>query len=119
MSTIIKTANTDVHVDDYDESPEGVYHISVRDKGGVEIGYWTKEEIVEDPVPVLGAIFGAIKSGTSVSGTNGRTASLFRLTVDVDVESDSRVDAITSLQQSLENNPAVTRFGLVRERDSK
>lgn len=38
MTTIIHTTNSSVHVDDYEESPEGVYHISVRDKSGVEIG---------------------------------------------------------------------------------
>lgn len=63
MTTVIHTTNSIVEVDDYSESPEGVFHISVKNLDGEEIGYWVVDEIIEAPSFVLGAIFGAIKSG--------------------------------------------------------
>lgn len=104
MTTIIHTTNSSVHVDDYEESPEGVYHISVRDKSGVEIGYWTKDEIVEDPVPVLGAIFGAIKQGSAGAVHNGRSPGAFRMVVAVDVVAESRAKAKEVLDQLLDHS---------------
>lgn len=68
MATVIHTTKSIVHVDDADESPDGVHHIEVFDLDMNSIGYWTVEEVVEDPVLVLGAIFGAIKSGMQPGG---------------------------------------------------
>lgn len=115
MSTIIKTENTDVHVDDYDESPEGVYHISVRNKDGDEIGYWTKDEIAEDTVSVLGAIFGAIKQGSAGAVRNGRAPSSFRFTVAVDLSAESREDAKDALDRIMGSGESVLGFSFVKE----
>lgn len=64
MATFIHTTKSIIHVDDAHESPDGVHYIEVFDLYLRSIGYWTVDEISEDPVLVLGAIFGAIKSGT-------------------------------------------------------
>ena len=66
MATVIHTPKSIIHVDDAHESPDGVHHIEVFDLDMNSIGYWTVDEVSEDPVLVLGAIFGAIKSGTQL-----------------------------------------------------
>lgn len=46
--------------------PEQVSYIRVVDAEAREIAYWTIDEVSEDPVDVLGAIFGAVLGGTKL-----------------------------------------------------
>jgi hypothetical protein len=45
-----------------DAYPHEVSFVRIMGRGGVEKGYWTMDEIKEDPEEVLGAIFGLMKS---------------------------------------------------------
>lgn len=40
--------------------PENVSYARVIGPDGVQIAYWTVDEVAEDPADVLGAIFGAV-----------------------------------------------------------
>jgi hypothetical protein len=71
MTTVIHSTRSIVHVDDADEAPDGVHHIEVFTKSMQSIGYWTVDEVREDPVGVLGAIFGAISSGKPANQAEG------------------------------------------------
>lgn len=44
-----------------DAFPHEVSFVRVVNKEGREIGYWTIDELAEDPVEVMGAILGAAK----------------------------------------------------------
>ena len=53
-----------------DAYPHKVSYIRVLDTDGKEIGYWTIDEIKEDPEDVIGAFFGCAKAGVAAPKPN-------------------------------------------------
>ena len=104
MTTIIHTTNSSVHVEDGDESPEGVYNVTVRNRNGEEIGSWTKDEVATDAVRVLGEMFGVIKQGLASTASSGRVPDAFRFIVVVDVVAGSKAKAKEILDQILDHS---------------
>lgn len=48
-----------LRTDTFEDSPDGASYVRVCDPDGREFAYWTWEEWAEDPMLVMGAIFGA------------------------------------------------------------
>lgn len=59
----LDSGNT-LRTDTYADSPEGSTYVRVCDSGGAEIAYWICDEWAEDPMLVMGAIFGAAQGKT-------------------------------------------------------
>lgn len=54
-------------------SPLEVDYIRVCDQNGIEVGYWTVDEVKEDPADVLGAIMGCLAGGWNNPDTRNNT----------------------------------------------
>lgn len=50
-----------VRTDTYEHAPQGATYVRVLDPDGKMVGYWVYTEWAEDPMLVMGAIFGAAK----------------------------------------------------------